>query len=56
MREQRLWHRAQEAYKTGDVVSLENVLSHIEAAAAGTTALSQNYPEGHARQAKEELS
>jgi hypothetical protein len=35
LREQRLWHRAQEAYKAGDVVALEAVLSHIEAAAAG---------------------
>jgi hypothetical protein len=35
LREQRLWHRAQEAYKAGDVIALETVLSHIEAAAAG---------------------
>jgi hypothetical protein len=35
LHEQRLWYRAQEAYKDGDVVALETVLSHIEAAAAG---------------------
>lgn len=35
LREQRLWHRAQEAYKAGDVIALETVLSHIEAVAAG---------------------
>ena len=33
LREQRLWHRAQEAYKARGVVALETVLSHIEAAA-----------------------
>jgi hypothetical protein len=35
LREQRLWHQAQEAYKEGDIIALETVLSHIEAAAAG---------------------
>lgn len=35
LREQRLWHRAQEAYKNGDAVALETVLSHIEAAESG---------------------
>jgi hypothetical protein len=35
LREQRLWHRAQEAYKAGDAIALETVLAHIEAAASG---------------------
>jgi hypothetical protein len=35
LREQKLWHRAQDAYKAGDVAALETVLSHIEASAAG---------------------
>jgi hypothetical protein len=35
LREQRLWIRAQEAYKNGDAAALETVLSHIEAAASG---------------------
>lgn len=35
LREQRLWHRAQEAYKAGDLIALETVFSHIEAASAG---------------------
>jgi len=35
LREQRLWHRAQEAYKAGDIIALETVLSHIEAASSG---------------------
>jgi hypothetical protein len=35
LREQRLWHRAQEAYKNGDGLALETVLSHIEAAESG---------------------
>jgi hypothetical protein len=35
LREQRLWHRAQEAYKAGNLIALETVFSHIEAASAG---------------------
>ncbi len=35
LREQKLWTRAQAAYKNGDIVGLETVLSHIEAAASG---------------------
>ncbi len=35
LREQRLWNRAQEAYKARDVISLETVLSHLEAASSG---------------------
>ncbi len=35
LREQQLWHRAQDAYRAGDITALETVLSHIEAAASG---------------------
>ena len=35
LREQRLWNRAQEAYRAGDVIELETVLSHLEAESLG---------------------
>jgi hypothetical protein len=35
IREQQLWHRAQAAYRAGDLIGLETVFSHIEAATSG---------------------
>jgi hypothetical protein len=34
VREQRLWHQAQEAYRQGDIIGLETVLAHLEAASS----------------------